>query len=221
MRKIQRLAAVGAMAALTASLAACGNSESASTAAPESTAAAAPASQAMAAGDGVTTNADVFGPACSNLPQGDAPGSLNNMGPQPVASAASTNPLLTTLVSAVGQVPGLADTLNGAEALTVYAPADAAFEKIPADTLQAVLDDQEQLSGLLSYHVSGTRYDRDGLLAAGETTQLAGGTVRVGGSGDSVTLTGGNGETANVVCGNIPTANATVFVIDSVLMPAG
>ncbi|MHA6792549.1 fasciclin domain-containing protein [Pseudonocardia bannensis] len=220
MRKIQRLVAVGAMAALTVTSAACGNSESASTAAPQPTAAAAPTSRAMPASDGVTTNADVFGPACSQLPQGAAPGSLDNMGPQPVASAASTNPLLTTLVSAAGKVPGLVDALNGAEALTVYAPANSAFEKIPADTLDAVLADAEQLSGLLSYHVSGTRYDRDGLLEAGKTTQLAGGTVTVGGSGDNITLTGGNGQAANVVCGNIPTSNATVFVIDAVLMPA-
>ncbi|NMH93433.1 fasciclin domain-containing protein [Pseudonocardia bannensis] len=208
------------MAALTVTSAACGNSESASTAAPQPTAAAAPTSRAMPASDGVTTNADVFGPACSQLPQGAAPGSLDNMGPQPVASAASTNPLLTTLVSAAGKVPGLVDALNGAEALTVYAPANSAFEKIPADTLDAVLADAEQLSGLLSYHVSGTRYDRDGLLEAGKTTQLAGGTVTVGGSGDNITLTGGNGQAANVVCGNIPTSNATVFVIDAVLMPA-
>ncbi|NMH98009.1 fasciclin domain-containing protein [Pseudonocardia sp. K10HN5] len=222
MRKIQRLAAIGAMAALTVALGACSNSETASTGtAPTSAAAAAaPTSQAMA-GNGATTNADVFGSACSQLPTGDAPGSLNNMGPQPVASAASTNPLLTTLVAAVGKVPGLADTLNAAPALTVYAPANSAFEKIPAATLQSVLDNETALKNLLSYHVSGTRYDKDGLLAAGTTTQLAGGTVKVSGSGDNITLTGGNGQSANVVCGNIPTKNATVFVIDSVLMPAG
>jgi uncharacterized surface protein with fasciclin (FAS1) repeats len=142
------------------------------------------------------------------------------MGPQPVATAASTNPLLTTLVGAVGKVPGLADTLNAAPALTVYAPVNTAFEKIPADTLSSVLNDQAKLGALLSYHVSGTRYDKDGLLAAGTTTELAGGTVKVGGSGDAITLTGGNGQAANVVCGNIPTSNATVFAIDSVLMPA-
>lgn len=222
MRKTQRLATLGAMAALVVTLGACSNSEAPSTAAPSTGApatASAPAS-AAAAGNGVTTAADVFGPSCSALPQGSQPGSLDAMGPQPVATAASTNPLLTTLVGAVGKVPGLADTLNSAPALTVYAPINTAFEKIPADTLNSVLNDQAKLGGLLSYHVSGTRYDKDGLLAAGTTTELAGGTVKVGGSGDAITLTGGNGQAANVVCGNIPTSNATVFAIDSVLMPA-
>ena len=88
------------------------------------------ASAAMAATSGVTTNADVFGPACGQLPQGDAPGSLNNMGPQPVASAASTNPLLTTLVTAVGKVPGLADTLNQQAGITVFAPYNGAFDEV-------------------------------------------------------------------------------------------
>ncbi|MEN3301598.1 fasciclin domain-containing protein [Pseudonocardia sp.] len=222
MRKTQRLATLGAMAALVVTLGACSNSERPSTAAPSTGAPAtmsAPAS-AAAASTGVTTAADVFGPSCSALPKGSEPGSLDAMGPQPVATAASTNPLLTTLVSAVGKVPGLADTLNAAPALTVYAPVNTAFEKIPADTLNSVLNDQAKLGALLSYHVSGTRYDKNGLLAAGTTTELAGGTVKVGGSGDAITLTGGNGQAANVVCGNIPTSNATVFAIDSVLMPA-
>jgi uncharacterized surface protein with fasciclin (FAS1) repeats len=220
-RKTQRLATLGATAALVVTLGACSNSEQPSTAAPSTGAPAtmsAPAS--AAASTGVTTAADVFGPSCSALPQGSEPGSLDAMGPQPVATAASTNPLLTTLVGAVGKVPGLADTLNAAPALTVYAPVNTAFEKIPADTLDSVLNDQAKLGALLSYHVSGTRYDKDGLLAAGTTTELAGGTVKVGGSGDAITLTGGNGQAANVVCGNIPTSNATVFAIDSVLMPA-
>jgi uncharacterized surface protein with fasciclin (FAS1) repeats len=220
-RKTQRLATLGATAALVVTLGACSNSEQPSTAAPSTGVPAtmsAPAS--AAASTGVTTAADVFGPSCSALPQGSEPGSLDAMGPQPVATAASTNPLLTTLVGAVGKVPGLADTLNAAPALTVYAPVNTAFEKIPADTLDSVLNDQAKLGALLSYHVSGTRYDKDGLLAAGTTTELAGGTVKVGGSGDAITLTGGNGQAANVVCGNIPTSNATVFAIDSVLMPA-
>lgn len=222
MRKIQRLAAVGAMAALTVALAACGSSETASTSTATSAPAAAPTS-AAAASDGVTTNADVFGPACSKLPQGDAPGSLNNMGPQPVASAASTNPLLTTLVTAVGKVPGLADTLNSQKAITVYAPyndAFAAVQKSVGDSaFNALLADPTKLGALLSYHVVPQRYDAAGLVAAGKTTELAGGDVTIGGSATAPTITDGSGNTASVLCGNIPTSNATVFVIDKVLMP--
>ena len=79
---------------------------------------------------GVTTAQDTFGPACGSLPQGNQPGSLNSMGPQPVATAASSNPLLTTLVQAVNAVPGLPDTLNGAPSLTVFAPSNEAFTAV-------------------------------------------------------------------------------------------
>jgi uncharacterized surface protein with fasciclin (FAS1) repeats len=221
-RKIQRLAAVGAMAALTVALAACGSSETASTSTATSAPAAA-ATSAAAASDGVTTNADVFGPACSQLPQGDAPGSLNNMGPNPVATAASSNPLLTTLVTAVKAVPGLADTLNSQKAITVYAPYNGAFtavQKTLGDAkFNALLANPTALGGLLSYHVVPQRYDAAGLVAAGKTTELAGGDVTIGGTATAPTLTDGTGSTANVLCGNIPTSNATVFVIDKVLMP--
>jgi uncharacterized surface protein with fasciclin (FAS1) repeats len=222
-RKIQRLAAVGAMAALTVTLAACGSSETASTSAATSApaAAAAPATSAAAASDGVTTNADVFGPACSMLPTGDAPGSLNNMGPQPVASAASTNPLLTTLVTAV-KAANLVDTLNSQKAITVFAPYNDAFAAVQKQLgdakFNALLADPAALGAVLSYHVVPQRYDAAGLVAAGKTTELAGGDVTIGGTATAPTITDGMGNTATVLCGNIPTSNATVFVIDKVLM---
>ncbi len=222
MRTINRLAALGALAALTVTVSACGGGEGAASApaAPMSPMASAPAS----AGDGVTTNDDVFGPACSQLPQGDAPGSLNNMGPQPVASAASTNPLLTTLVTAVGQVDGLADTLNSQEAITVFAPYNGAFDEVKtamgAQAFNELLGNQQQLGGLLSYHVAPQRYDAEGLVEARTVTELAGGQITIGGTADAPTITDGKGNTANVLCGNIPTDNATVFVIDKALMPA-
>jgi uncharacterized surface protein with fasciclin (FAS1) repeats len=223
--KIHRLAAVGATAAVALALVACGSSATPSSSAPVTGAtAAAPATSAAAAADtGVTTNADVFGPACSQLPQGDAPGSLNAMGPQPVATAAGTNPLLSTLVTAVKAVPGLPDTLNSTQGLTVFAPYNGAFDavekQIGQPAFQGLLKDQNKLGGLLSYHVVAKRYDAKGLVAAGMTTELAGGTLTIGGTPDAPTITDGQGNTAKVLCGNIPTSNATVFVIDRVLMP--
>jgi uncharacterized surface protein with fasciclin (FAS1) repeats len=219
-RKIQRLAYVGAMAAATLTLAACGGT-AAPAAGPAAPAAAPMTSAAAAADTGVTTNADVFGPACSQLPQGNAPGSLNSMGPQPVATAASTNPLLSTLVTAVKAVPGLPDTLNNTQGITVFAPYNGAFDAVPKQSLQGLLKDTNKLGGLLSYHVVGQRYDAKGLVAAGQTTELAGGTLTIGGTAEAPTITDGQGNTANVLCGNIPTSNATVFVIDRVLMPKG
>ena len=222
MRKIQRLAYIGAIAASALTLAACGGTAAPASSPAASAPAAAPATAAPAATNtGVTTNADVFGPACSQLPQGDAPGSLNNMGPQPVATAASTNPLLTTLVTAVKAVPGLPDTLNNTQGITVFAPYNGAFDAVPKQALQGLLKDTNKLGGLLSYHVVGQRYDAKGLVAAGETTELAGGNLTIGGTADAPTITDGQGNTAKVLCGNIPTSNATVFVIDRVLMPKG
>jgi uncharacterized surface protein with fasciclin (FAS1) repeats len=226
-RTINRVAAIGALAALTVTLSACGGMDQQPGGTAPSAPAAAPMTPAPAAAarDGVTTNADVFGPACSQLPQGDAPGSLNNMGPQPVASAASTNPLLTTLVTAVGKVDGLADTLNSQEAITVFAPYNGAFDEVKAavgdQAFNDLLANKQQLGGLLSYHVVPQRYDAEGLVDAGRTTQLAGGQVTIRGTAEAPTITDGQGNTANVLCGNIPTDNATVFVIDKVLMPAG
>jgi uncharacterized surface protein with fasciclin (FAS1) repeats len=146
------------------------------------------------------------------------------MGPQPVASAASTNPLLTTLVTAVGKVPGLADTLNQQEGITVFAPYNGAFDEVKtavgAPAFNALLADQTKLGGLLSYHVVPKRYDAAGLVGAGKVTELAGGDVTIGGTAEAPTVTSGNGTTAKILGGNIPTSNATVFVIDKVLMPA-
>ncbi|MGQ0577044.1 MAG: fasciclin domain-containing protein [Pseudonocardia sp.] len=214
MRKIQRLAAVGAMAALTVALGACGSSEAPSTAAPS---AAAPTS--AAASNGVTQISDIFGPACNQVPT-SGEGSAQGMVDDPVATAASNNPLVSTLVTAVTEA-GLVDTLNSASALTVLAPFNGAFEKIPAETLNAVLADKPTLTKILTYHVTDTRYDAAGLVAAGSITPLAGGSVTVAGTADAPTFKGaGNDAAATTLCGNIPTANATVFVIDTVLMPA-
>lgn len=216
MTKIQRLASVGMLAALGLTVAACGSSGSSSSA--PSSAAAAPSSAASApsssaaASDGVTTPADTFGPACSKLPQGNAPGSLTAMGPEPVATAASTNPVLTKLVAAVKAVPGLADTLNSTDKITVFAPADDAFAALGDATFKQLAAAPDKLGPILQHHVVAMRYDAKGLAAAGSVKPLAGGDIKIEGSGDNMTIGG-----AHVLCGNVPTKNATVFVIDKVL----
>jgi uncharacterized surface protein with fasciclin (FAS1) repeats len=157
--------------------------------------------------------ADTFGPGCSAIPTSGA-GSFNGMATEPVATAASANPLLKTLVAAVGEA-GLVDTLNSAEGLTVFAPTDDAFGKIPKKDLNAVLADKELLTKILTHHVIAGQLGPDEI--AGEHETLAGDTVSVDGSDDAFTV---GAENAAVLCGNIPTANATVYVIDSVLMPS-
>ncbi|WP_410667910.1 fasciclin domain-containing protein [Amycolatopsis sp. cmx-4-68] len=215
--KSVRIAGIGITAVAALALAACSSNDTASSGG--SSSAPAPAtsmpSASAAAADGVTTNADVFGPACSQLPQGSAPGSLDSMGPQPVASAASTNPLLTKLVAAV-KATNLVDTLNSQQAITVFAPADPAFAALGDAKFKELAGKPDQLAPILQYHVVGKRYDAKGLESAGslESLNTAGGPLKIEGSGDNMTVNG-----AKVLCGNIPTKNATVFVIDKVMTP--
>jgi uncharacterized surface protein with fasciclin (FAS1) repeats len=75
------------------------------------------------------------------------------MSTAPVATAASANPVLSTLVTAVTKA-GLVDTLDSAPAITVFAPDNAAFAKIPAATLSKVLADKAELTKILTYHVA-------------------------------------------------------------------
>ncbi|MFB4195773.1 fasciclin domain-containing protein [Streptomyces carpaticus] len=139
--------------------------------------------------------------------------SVEGLALDPVATAASNNEALTTLVGAV-DAAGLVDTLNDARDITVFAPVDDAFAAIPEEDLNAVLADEELLTGVLTYHVMGERIAPE-QLADGTFETLQGGTVTTAGSGESFTV---NDEAA-VVCGNVQTANATVYLIDTVLMP--
>ncbi len=214
---LRRTGAAGAaLIALTLGLAACGDDADSGSSASDDTSssAAAPADGTSADPMAADAGADVFGPACDAIPQ-DGKGSFNGMVTDPVATAASNNPLLTTLVAAVTAVPGLADTLNAAPALTVFAPTDDAFAKIPEADLKAVLADQATLTAILSHHVVAEQLDPTAVGGAHET--LNGDMVTVDGDTEAG-LTVDDGA-ANVICGNIPTKNATVYVVDSVLMP--
>ncbi|MDS1269259.1 fasciclin domain-containing protein [Lipingzhangella sp. LS1_29] len=153
-----------------------------------------------------------FGTACAAVPdEGD--GSFEGMAQDPVATAASNNPELSTLVEAV-DTADLVDTLNSAEDITVFAPANDAFAGIPEEDLNALLDDQDELTEVLTYHVvEGTHAPSD--LEDGSFTSLQGEEVTTTGSGEDYTVN----DAANVVCGNVQTANATVHIIDEVLMP--
>ncbi|MEU1037915.1 fasciclin domain-containing protein [Streptomyces sp. NPDC005551] len=153
-----------------------------------------------------------FGPACSTVPKNGA-GSFNGMAKDPVATAASNNPALSTLVTAVKKA-GLVDTLNNAEDITVFAPTNDAFAKIPKATLDKVLADKAQLTKILTYHVVGQKLTPKDL-ESGSYPTLEKSELTVSGSGESYTVN----DSAKVVCGNVKTANANVYIIDTVLMP--
>jgi uncharacterized surface protein with fasciclin (FAS1) repeats len=203
------LAASGLAACLALTAAACSSSPSSSSA--SGPASSAPAAASAPSSSGATTASD-FGPGCASVPKGGA-GSFTGMSTAPVATAASANPLLSTLVTAVKKA-GLVDTLNSASGITVFAPDNAAFAKIPAATLDKVLADKTELTKILTYHVVAGRYTPSQLASGAPLKTLEGATVTPALMGSTYEV-----NRADVVCGNVQTANATVYIINTVLMP--
>ncbi len=165
---------------------------------------ASPSSSAAAA-------SQTFGSGCSAIPS-TGKGSFDGMSTAAVATAASNNPQLSTLVTAVKKA-GLVDTLNNTPDITVFAPNNDAFSALKKSTLTKVLADRSQLTKILTTHVVKGQISPDQL--AGPHKTLSGSTITVTGSGENFTVNGN----AKVVCGNITTANATVYIINRVLMP--
>lgn len=156
------------------------------------------------------------GPACADLPAEGEDGSLDAMSAQPAATAASTNPLLTTLVSAVQQAD-LVDTLNSEGPFTIFAPVNEAFEAVPEEDLNALLADQEGLTNVLTYHVhAGEALNSDQLAEMPTLAMVNEGEVELAATGDTL---GVNGQ-ADVVCANIQVGNGIVHLIDGVLLPS-
>ena len=200
---------VAACSSSGSSTAASGASSSAPAA--SSSAPMASGSSSAAAGSGATTAMD-FGSGCASVPKSGA-GSFTGMATAPVATAASANPVLSTLVAAV-KAAGLVDTLNSASNITVFAPDNAAFAKIPAATLKGILANKAELTKILTYHVASGRYTAAQLASGAKIKTLEGGTVTPAMMAGSYTVNG-----ASVVCGNVQTANATVYIINTVLTP--
>ena len=192
-------------------LAACGGSADSSESAASSSSS---SSSAPTTSDSMTSDsmaAEPFGTAAQPAPK-DGKGSFDGMATDPVATAASNNPVLSTLVTAVGEA-GLAETLNTTQDITVFAPTNDAFAAVPKETLDAAMKDPKGLlTKVLTNHVVAGKLSPD--MLAGDHKTLAGTTITVEGSGEDFTV-----QEAKVVCGNVQTANATVYIIDGVLLP--
>jgi Secreted and surface protein containing fasciclin-like repeats len=231
--------------ALAAALAACGSSTSSTTSNTSAAASSAAASSAMspvmsspamsspsmssdamssdATGTGTSAMsgdaapASLVGPGCADyaatVPSGA--GSVEGMAADPVAVAASNNPLLTSLTAAVSGTVNpqvnLVTTLNNGE-FTVFAPVDAAFAKIDAATMDSLATNAPLLTGILTYHVVPGKLSPSEVVGTHPTAN--GATLTVTGSGDALQVNG-----ANVICGGVQTKNATVYLIDQVLTP--
>ncbi|MGH3635217.1 MAG: fasciclin domain-containing protein [Mycobacterium sp.] len=163
--------------------------------------------------------ADLVGSGCADYaalhPSG--PASVAGMAQDPVATAASNNPLLSTLTSALsGKLNpnvNLVDTLNNGQ-YTVFAPTNAAFDKLPAATIDELKTNSEKLKSILTYHV--VQGQESPAKVDGTHKTLQGADLNVTGQGNDL-----KANDAGLVCGGVHTANATVYMIDTVLMPPG
>lgn len=164
-----------------------------------------------------TADTHLVGPGCAGyaqqVPMG--PGSVGELAKVPVATATANSPVLTTLAAALsGQLNpqvNLVDTLNGGQ-FTVFAPTNEAFAKIDAATIEKLKTDANLLTSILTYHVVPGQAGPDQVVGTHKTVN--GADVTVSGGGDHLMV-----NNANVVCGGIQTTNATVYLIDSVLLP--
>jgi len=220
---LNRSAGLAALAlTMSLSLSACGSDDADSTAAEDTTTSETaeetpteeetPMEEEESEAPADDAGAQTFGAGCEAVPA-DGDGSFNGMATEPVATAASANPLLSTLVAAV-TAADLGDTLNSADGITVFAPVNDAFGAFPKKDLKALLKDKETLTAVLTHHVVGGQLTPEDL--AGEHETLNGDMLTVEGSGEDFTVDGN----AAVICGNVLTANATVYIIDAVLMPS-
>ena len=146
-----------------------------------------------------------------------------------IVSVAQGNTDLSTLVAAATAAE-LVDTLNGPGPFTVFAPNNAAFAKIPAETLTSLLEPAQKaaLTGILTYHVVSGRVDAAALTqqiqAGGGSavlTTVQGGTLTASiGADGTVTLTDAKGGTSKVIAADVSASNGVVHVIDTVVMPS-
>ncbi|NEN22355.1 fasciclin domain-containing protein [Cryomorpha ignava] len=133
----------------------------------------------------------------------------------------------TTLVAAV-KAADLVTTLKGEGPFTVFAPTNAAFDNLPAGTVESLLkpENKAQLSKILTYHVVSGNLDAAAVVAAikkgkgkVELTTVSGGKLIGSLEGDKVKLTDENGNSAYVIVADLKGSNGVVHVIDAVLLP--
>ena len=147
--------------------------------------------------------------------------------PNTIVDVAAGNADFSTLVAAV-KAAGLVETLSSEGPFTVFAPTNAAFDKLPAGTVDGLLkpENLEKLKGLLTYHVVAGKFDAAAVTDAitkgnGKftVTTVQGGKIDLSLKDGKVILTDANGKTSTVVMADVATSNGVIHAIDSVVMP--
>jgi len=205
------LAMITAAVALTAT--ACASTASSTSAAPPSaTATAASTPQAAASpSESMAETAGTIGTDCGMIPAAGM-GSVHGMAMDPVVTAASHNPLITTLAAEIMKAD-LTATLDSAKSITVFAPDNQAFKNLTAHDM-AMMSGMTELAKILKYHVVTGRITPAELAHGMTLTTVEGSQLTTSRMGSVYEV-----NNADVTCGNLHTANATVYIINTVLMP--
>ena len=144
-----------------------------------------------------------------------------------IVGVAAANENFSTLVAAV-KAAGLVETLNGDGPFTVFAPVNAAFDKLPEGTVSGLLkpESKEALTALLTYHVvAGKFMAADVVKAIGENNgkfsipTVQGGTLIASMNDGNVILTDENGSTSTILITDVAASNGVIHAIDTVVMP--
>jgi uncharacterized surface protein with fasciclin (FAS1) repeats len=205
------LAMITAAVALTAT--ACASTASSTSAAPPaSRATAATTPQAAASpSESMAETAGTIGADCGMIPAAGM-GSMHGMAMDPVVTAASHNPLIITLAAEIMKAE-LTATLNSAKGITVFAPDNQAFKNLTAHDM-TMMSGMTELAKILKYHVVTGRITPAELAHGMTLTTLEGSQLKTSRMGSLYEV-----NNADVTCGNLHTANATVYIINTVLMP--
>jgi len=198
--------------AFAMTVAACSTATSSTTSAPSSSAAAPGAASAASPSESMTETAATIGNDCGMIPA-TGMGSMHGMEMDPVVTAASHNPLITTLAAEITKA-GLASTLDSASGITVFAPDNQAFKNLTAHDM-AMMAGQAELGRILKYHVARGRITPEELASGMTLSTLEGSPLHTAKMGSTYEV-----NNAAITCGNLHTANATVYIINAVLMPA-
>ena len=204
--RLDVLAGGVATAALALTAAACGSSTPSAAPAASATS----SHHAMASHHPMAESAQ-FGSDCGMVPA-TGMGSFHGMSMDPVVTAASHNPLLTTLARDL-KTAGLTTSLDTMHTITVFAPANSAFRKLSASQM-SMMHSTAELAKVLKYEVVTGRVTPTELAHGMTLDTLEGSPLKTSKMGSVYEV-----NNADVICGNIKTANATVYVISKVLTP--
>lgn len=127
-----------------------------------------------------------------------------------IVDIAVSNDNFKTLVAAV-QAAGLVDALKSPGPFTVFAPVDAAFEKLPPGTVQTLVQNPPQLARILTYHVVAGKYTKADLEALDSIDSLEGTSIRINLKANEV-------KNATVIASDIEADNGIIHVIDNVIL---